>query len=408
MNKVLMLVWELPPNISGGLGIACDGILSGLASQANVITTVIAPSLSGLEEAHGARLFDAGLSADQVEISSYSISFGQMHKVQEFARKAMNIELYGGADVIHAHDWLTIPAALALRNRINCPILLHLHSTEFERAGPGASDDIVQLELEGMKAADLVVTVSERTRSTIVRKYGIAPDKVKVVYNGISKFKQTKKLMLLKERENIVTFVGRITYQKGPINFINIAEQLALRDKNIRFVMAGDGDMIEQCRKITRKLGLSERFSFPGFLDHNEVHKLLMHSKLFIMPSIYEPFGLVALEAIAAGVPAMISKTSGVAEIIKSLIAFDPRNINSATRIASEILNDSELAMSVVKKATAEIEHFDWIKVASEIGQLYSELSKSPRKAITVYKTDFIPKNVSAVEHDFSTRYVEI
>ena len=372
MIRTLMLGWELPPVISGGLGVACDGILSGLQPIKSVSTTFVMPKLSGAERAHGALLLSAYPSSQKSpNASSYAYNSDQLANTLDYAHHVSRVVEGLQFDLIHAHDWLCVPAALEIRKRFNVPLIVHVHSTEYDRSGPGAVESIIAIERAGFLKADLIIAVSEVTASQISKKYGIDHSKIQVVHNGIDQASISRSCSPIRSRKRLVSFVGRLTYQKGPHYFIKAAKTILDRGFDVQFVMAGNGDMLNSCVSLVKALGMENYFSFPGFLNAEEVYKLLDNSQVFIMPSLFEPFGIVALEAMAAGVPTVISNNSGISEVAKYCERINAWDSDAIAVAAIRLLSDSNYASSQSALAKFDIQNMSWSSVGEKLHFVY-------------------------------------
>ncbi|MEG2849632.1 MAG: glycosyltransferase family 4 protein, partial [Bacteroidales bacterium] len=352
--KVLMFGWEFPPHIAGGLGTACYGLTKGLAKH-NVDILFVMPSASGDEDESAVKIVNASDIAvsevwernhrteeffDKVnflkissnlapyidpqlfttvveqerkrkfdEYDNFRIRFGGKYKfsgkygtslmdeVSRYAMVASAIAMENDFDVIHAHDWLTYAAGIAAKRVSGKPLVIHVHATEFDRSGENVNVPVYNLEKMGMMAADKIIAVSNLTRNIIINKYGINPNKVVTVHNAVdfNEFKQIDAHRGVPEK--IVTFLGRITYQKGPEYFIEAANKVIKKYPNVRFVMAGNGDLLNRSIRRVAKLGIADKFHFTGFLKGNDVKKMFAYSDVYVMPSVSEPFGISPLEA---------------------------------------------------------------------------------------------------------------
>ena len=360
--RVLMFGWEFPPHIAGGLGTACYGIVKGLAYN-GVQTLFVMPSASGDEDQSAARIISAsdvpvesvGSTVDEfldkvkfVRIGSNMIPYvdpEEFHEMVESERRLQSENLakcigtkfrfsgrYGSNlmehkdefDIIHAHDWLTYLAGIAAKELTGKPLVVHVHATSFDRGTEDQIDSrVYDIEKRGMMAADKVIAVSDLTRNIVINKYGIDPSKVVTVHNAVD-FSGRENLKVERGvRDKVVTFLGRITFQKGPEYFIEAAAKVLKRTDGVRFVMAGSGDMMNRCIRYVARLGISDRFHFTGFLRGAEVQKMFAMSDVYIMPSVSEPFGISPLEAMRSGVPAVISNQSGAAEVLKYAFKVD-------------------------------------------------------------------------------------
>ena len=370
-----MFGWEFPPHITGGLGTACFGLTKGLLKHGVEVQFVV-PKAYGDESQEAVRLINASdvtvMMNDPVfreywsqitymEIGSNLIPyvgpevFEQMvseninTKVQESSRvfserfqfsgkyghdlmeEVARYALVGASiaansefDVIHAHDWLTYSAGVAAKKISGKPLVVHMHATEFDRSGENYNENVYEIERKGMAEADRVITVSNLTRNIVIERYHIDPDKVITVHNAVEPPEKTELLDAEKKvKEKIVTFLGRITFQKGPEYFIEAACKVLERDKNVRFVMAGTGDLMEKMIRRVAKLKISSNFHFTGFLKGENVDRMFAMSDVYVMPSVSEPFGISPLEAMRSNVPVVISKQSGVAEVLNHVMKVD-------------------------------------------------------------------------------------
>jgi glycosyltransferase involved in cell wall biosynthesis len=425
--EILMLGWEFPPKITGGLGVASYHIVRSLSKQFPL--TLILPNASPRVRIQGVRMIDAGRfdpeklfskrewsairarfsqAVHRMLVSPYPVkSPGEKTGVKSLRRRkpgvksngAGNIlsgaELYGddviekvnffaavckklagkiNFDIIHAHDWMTFPAALAVREMSGKPLVIHIHSLNTDRIGPGDQGWIYQLEKETLSRADLILPVSNYTGNMIRHHYGIRKNKIFPVHNGVRKtkvFRTPKKFP-----EKLVLFLGRITYQKGPEYFLDVATRLARNRRDIRFVIAGGGDkfirMIEE--GAYRELG--GRLHFTGNIDRRKVREVLSMADVFVMPSVSEPFGLVALEAAQFGVPVIISRHSGAAEVLTGAIKVDFWDIDNMENSIVKLTSDPKFIKKVVDQQHADLELLTWEKTAALIAKGYSRIFK--------------------------------
>ena len=243
-----------------------------------------------------------------------------MEEVARYAAVGAEIAMENDFDVIHAHDWLTYFAGIAAKRVSGKPLVIHVHATEFDRSGVNINTEVYGIEKRGMEEADRVITVSDLTRNIVINKYGIDPAKVVTVHNAVDFGGRDDMEVSRSVKEKVVTFLGRITFQKGPEYFIEAAAKVLKRCDNVRFVMAGSGDMLARCVRHVAKLGIADRFHFTGFLRGADVQRMFALSDVHVMPSVSEPFGISPLEAMRTNVPSIISKQSGVAEVLKYAI----------------------------------------------------------------------------------------
>ena len=420
--RVLMFGWEFPPHISGGLGTACYGMVRGLANN-DVDVLFVMPSASGDEDTRIARIINAS-DVEAADISctpmdflervnflrigtnmvpyvdpqdfsemveedrrsqarEFRINFKQKYKfsgkygtnlMEEVARYALvggAIALQNDFDVIHAHDWLTYGAGVAAKRLTGKPLVVHVHATEFDRTGENVNTQVYALEKMGMEAADKVITVSNLTRNIVINRYGISPEKVVTVHNAVDFSGRNEIEVHRGVPEKVVTFLGRITFQKGPEYFIEAANKVLKYYKNVRFVMAGSGDLLNRSIRRVAKLGISDRFHFTGFLRGADVQKMFAVSDVYVMPSVSEPFGISPLEAMRTGVPTIISKQSGVAEVLKHSIKVDFWDIDAMADAIYGLLKYPALADMSSRCGLEEVNTLKWNNAAQKIKQVY-------------------------------------
>lgn len=423
--KVLMFGWEFPPHISGGLGTACYGMTKGLLKQGAEVLFVV-PKAYGDEDQRAVRLINASdVSVDvadtefrefarnftYMEVGSnlvpyldpeefekiknetklekelrkksiYSKNFefsgaygtNLMEEVSRYALVAASIAANYDFDVIHAHDWLTYYAGIAAQKVSGKPLVVHIHATEFDRSGENVNTIVFDIEKTGMTAADRVIAVSNLTKKVVVEKHGIDAKKVFTVHNAIEPVDKPEVLEIKKIlKEKVVTFLGRITYQKGPEYFIEVAAKVLEKDRNVRFVMAGSGDMLNKMIKRVAQLKIADRFHFTGFLRGEAVDRMFALSDVFVMPSISEPFGLVPLEAMRTNVPVIVSKQSGVAEILKHAIKVDFWDVNGTADAIWGLLHYKSLSETFIKYGKDEVDSLKWEHAAVKIMDVYRD-----------------------------------
>lgn len=367
-----MLGWELPPSITGGLGMACDGLLRGLDEAGGTSVQFMLPSspasFSGYPPTIRLVELDDGEKSPRPD-SSPDAYAGDSERSSQYAIAALNaLDSVGDFDLIHAHDWLTFDAALHIKRLTGKPLVVHIHSTEHDRSGyHGANAIITELERKGMDTADRIVAVSHYTKEGLVRNYGQAGQKIDVVYNAGAQAETQP----ITPNDGCISFIGRITEQKGPEIFVDAAVRIRETVPDARFVMAGDGNLMPMVRSLVRLLGLAGAFSFPGFINRDEVQRLLHRSRVLVMPSLSEPFGLVALEAIQAGVPVVLSRNCGLSERIKSAVYVDPEDVNAIADATIRLLNDPERARERARAASREAARLTWTESARTLQGVY-------------------------------------
>jgi glycosyltransferase involved in cell wall biosynthesis len=298
--------------------------------------------------------------------------YGEVFRYSETAGIIASRESF---DVIHAHDWMTIPAGFAARNKTGKPLVIHIHSVESDRSPMRLNERIYGIERIGMTKADHIIAVSNYTKRKIMDEYGIPEKKISVVYNAPTSFGPCgKSSTARKDGKKYVLFMGRITSQKGPVYFLEMAKRIALLNPDIHFIMAGSGDMTDKIKKAAADYGIEDRLRFTGFLRGREVQKAYEASDIFVMPSVSEPFGITALEAISCGIPAVISGQSGVSEVLKSCPMVDFRNTNALADTVIEILGSDTLQKEIVAACKKEMLQLDWKTSAEKIINIYHRL----------------------------------
>ena len=280
-------------------------------------------------------------------------------------------------DVIHSHDWLTYPAGIHAKQVSGKPLVIHVHATDYDRSRGNVNPTVFGIEKDGMNQADHIITVSEHTRRTVIEKYGISPDKVSTVHNAVEPLPEDYlKIEKTPRKEKIVTFLGRITMQKGPEYFVEAAAMVLKKVHNVRFVMAGGGDMMEKMIRLAARRGISDRFHFIGFLRGKEVYEMYKNSDVFIMPSVSEPFGIAPLEAMQMGVPSIISKQSGCAEILSNVIKVDYWDVNEMANAIYSIITYPAMFRQLQERGLDEVGQIVWKKAGTKVINIYKKLTK--------------------------------
>jgi glycosyltransferase involved in cell wall biosynthesis len=296
--------------------------------------------------------------------------------IDEVGRYASVVEEIARAndfDIIHAHDWMTYPAGLAAKRQSGKPLVIHVHATEFDRAGELGSAMVYDIERTAMQECDNIVAVSKWTSDVLVNKYDALPSKIRVVHNGIFQLKEKKTRSQSPLADKFVTFLGRITFQKGPEYFVEAAKKVSKRFPDCHFIMAGSGDALPQMINRVAAAGLSSRFHFTGFLNKKDIDRLLSFTNVYVMPSVSEPFGITPLEAIQAGVPVIISKQSGVSEVVANAMKVDFWDTDALAQAISGILKHESLAEMLRSNAMKDITSITWNSAAKKIKRLYYE-----------------------------------
>jgi glycosyltransferase involved in cell wall biosynthesis len=397
--KVLMFGWELPPFNSGGLGVACYGLARGLSQQGVKIAFAL-PRRLGVDVPF-MKILDHNLQGVEVTainslLEAYLTSSQYFHYASKLRAELMRLygnSLYDEAmrfgrmaaywsrsqphDVIHGHDWMTYPAGMQAKRVSGKPFVAHVHATEYDRTGGNVNSMIAEVEYQGLNAADKVITVSHYTKGVVNRYYGIPEDKIVVVHNGIDfgEFEPVNFRQLF-PNDNIVLFVGRLTFQKGVDYFLKAAQKVLAVKPNTVFLIVGDGDMHRHLLMEAAYMGVGHRVVFPGFLSGEKLRACYQMADVFVMPSVSEPYGIVALEALATGTPAIISKQSGVAETLSHVHKVDFWDVDKMSEMILTVLDYPNLASEMAKQARVEAEAMTWHKAAGKTLSVYQELSR--------------------------------
>ena len=420
--KALMFGWEFPPHILGGLGTASFGLTRGMAMQPDMDITFCIPKPWGDEDQSflkivgvnqvpivwkdvdreyvQQRVSKAGMNADQYykyrdhiyadfsyrhvtdlgclefsgrypdnlleEINNYSIVAGVIARTEEY-------------DIIHAHDWLTYPAGIHAKNVSGKPLVIHVHATDYDRSRGNVNPDVYAIEKNGMDNADHIITVSNLTRQTVIEKYHQDPSKVTTVHNAVEPL--SPEILAIPDKkgvkDKVITFLGRITMQKGPEYFVEAAAKVLAKAPYARFVMAGSGDMMNQMIRLAAERGIADRFHFPGFMKGKQVYEVLKASDVYIMPSVSEPFGISPLEAMQCSVPTIISKQSGCAEILENCIKTDYWDIHAMADAVYSICTYPALYEYLRDEGKKEVDQIKWENVGYKVRGIYEEVIKN-------------------------------
>ena len=428
-----MFGWEFPPHIAGGLGTACYGMTRGLARN-DVEVIFVMPRASGDEDERFVKVVNASdvearycdskiegaddimrkisfihidsnmvpyISPEEFETYregyertgkkfweregdswtqryTFSGKYGAnlMEEVARYAVVAAEVarQLEGQFDVIHAHDWLTYFAGIAAKRVSGKPLVVHMHATSFDRSSSDNIDTrVYEIERAGMAAADRVIAVSNLTRNIVIEKYNIPAERVVTVHNAVRFAEKENEVPERGVDDKIITFLGRITFQKGPDYFVEAAAKVLKRVPNVRFVMAGSGDMMNHVIRRVARLGIADRFHFTGFLKGDDVHKMFQLSDVYIMPSVSEPFGISPLEAMRANVPSIISKQSGVAEVLDYAVKVDYWDVDAMADAIYGFVKYPALSKMFSEKGLEEVTGLKWNNAAAKIKTIYQD-----------------------------------
>ncbi|MBP1966954.1 glycosyltransferase family 4 protein [Paenibacillus aceris] len=372
--KIAMIAWEYPPQFSGGLGVHCHAIVHELVKQGVNIdfylpsygqTDFDIPAGMVLHRVDMDRLLPAYLNSDHVIWET----------VNQFKNRLKEVFQPEGVDLIHAHDWMGVYAAFGMNDRYRVPLVWTVHSTESDRAaGSSPHPGIMAIEQEAMHATDHTIAVSARTKASLIDNYSALPDAITVIYNGID----TSAYEHLKARDYTrtdghVLFLGRVTGQKGPGDFLKAARMI-LAKRNVRFMIAGEGDLLASLRRKARMWKIDEHVTFTGAVTGEQLIECYKHARVYVLPSISEPFGITVLEAMASGIPTITTTTSGVSEIVKHVYLIEPGNPGQLAQGILTLLDNRSLQRTLAVKGAEEVKHFSWKSVAVQTFVLYTEI----------------------------------
>ncbi len=425
--KIFMLGWEFPPFISGGLGTACYGLTKAMDQLGMQVTFVLPKAVDSKYTSHVKLLSPCSHASQAVSyetqelknvkfrsldsvLQPYStpetyqkqieeilrqkkILFGDKNvlsnhstnstdysqdmytEIHRYAAMAAELSMDEDFDIIHAHDWMTYPAGIAVAAISKKPLVIHVHSTEFDRSGEHVNQMIYDIERLGMERADKIIAVSYFTRNIIISRYGISGDKVEVVYNGVERIGNWSNLTDtgIKKEEKIVLFLGRITMQKGPEYFLLAAKKVLEVMNDVKFVMAGSGDLIHKTIEMAAQLGIGHKVLFTGFLRGEDVKKIYKMADIYVMPSVSEPFGIAPLEALDHDVPVIISKQSGVSEVLMHALKVDFWDVNEIANKIIAVLKYPPLQMTLRSHGNFEVRKLRWVDAAAKCAKIYEE-----------------------------------
>lgn len=411
-----MFGWEFPPHILGGLGTASYGLTKGMAMQNDMELTFVIPKPYGDEDQSFLKIIGAcnvpvvwkendwqhvnQRIGSQMHPDEYfwlrngiKYNFSRIHTNElgcisfsgrypdNLIEEIGNYEAVASVlahqldfDIIHSHDWLTYPAGVFAKQISGKPLVIHVHATDFDRSRGQVNPTVYAIEKRGMDMADHIITVSNLTRKIVIEKYHQDPNKVTTVHNAVEPLHDADSFTKTKRNDKVVTFLGRITMQKGPEYFVEAAHLVLQKTKGVRFVMAGSGDMMNAMIDLAAKRGISDKFHFTGFLKGRQVHEMLAESDVYIMPSVSEPFGISPLEAMQVGTPSIISKQSGCAEILQHAIKTDYWDIEAMADAIYAIVKNPAMYDSLRNLGRDEVNNIKWYDAGLKVREIYNKV----------------------------------
>jgi glycosyltransferase involved in cell wall biosynthesis len=400
-----MFGWEFPPYFTGGLGTACYGLTKSLSRAKVGVTFVLPRVLPNMKDKHDflkiafadeqisrlklrpikvalspyltAESYDAYLERLRTNVDGFGLSL--IDEVRRYALLARDIAEDESYDIIHAHDWLSFGAGITAKETSGKPLVVHVHATEFDRTGGHPNQYIYDEERRGMHCADCIIAVSHRTKRTIVEQYGIHPDKVMVIHNGLEQEEHEKQLPTLlgnlkAQGKKIVLYFGRITIQKGPDHFLQIAKRVLELDPNVLFVISGTGDMENQIIRMASRMGISNSVIFTGAVWGDDRIRLYRAADLYVMPSVSEPFGITALEALANGTPLLISKQTGAGEVITHTLRSDFWDVDDMADKIYNTLQSKALSNTLSEHGLRDVRKMTWDQAGGKCISLYRSM----------------------------------
>jgi glycosyltransferase involved in cell wall biosynthesis len=405
--KILMLGWELPPHNSGGLGVACYQMSKALALAGATIDFVVPYRAQHPESAFmtihsatplapfeydGLGAYDRPSMDDALHRAAHD-GLGGLREVQSrYNAYVSELVQESSPDVIHAHDWLTVEAGIAAKKLTGAPLILHVHATEFDRAGNRYGHPLVhEIEQEGLMMADRIIAVSRLTKALIVQRYGVPADKIEVVHNAVEAADITdydydartyRYLDFLRsEGYTVVAALTRFTVQKGLTHFLQAAARASERYDRLVFLLAGDGDQRQELIRLSADLGIADKVFFTGFVRGRQWRDAYRVADIFVMSSVSEPFGLTALEAARHRNALIISKQSGVGEVLRSVLRYDFWDIDRLADQMIAVATSEPLRSELVKNVSREYRNLSWAGVAKQCLSLYRGLPAGARSA---------------------------
>ncbi|MGO4890452.1 glycosyltransferase family 4 protein [Anaerobacillus sp. MEB173] len=370
--KVAMISWEYPPQFSGGLGVHCEGITQELTNIGIEIEFYL-PAFKKFEF-----IVPEGMTLHHVQMNkkfsdnSYlgSVIWDFVLDFKSHLEVAFQPD---GIDIIHAHDWMGVFAASGISQKYKIPLIWTVHSTEYDRAGgKSLNPAIYSIEQEALDTVKHTIAVSKRTKQILIDRYQAKPDRITSIYNGvhISPFEQ----MAVRDyqvTDGHILFLGRLTGQKAPDDFLQAASYVLEERNDLKFMLAGDGDLLNKLRLKARRLNIQNRVEFTGSVVGEKLLDCYKNASMFVLPARSEPFGITVLEAMAAGLPTIISNTTGVGEIVKNVLVVEPNQPKELAKAILKLLNEPALRQTLGQQGAQEVRKFSWKQVANETHQLY-------------------------------------
>ncbi len=375
--RALMFGWEFPPHILGGLGTASYGLTRGMAQQEDMEILFVIPRPWGDEDQSFLRI----IGANSVPVPGRGcIEFSGRYpdnlveEIGNYEQVGRELAYREQFDIIHSHDWLTYPAGIAAKQVSGKPLVIHVHATDFDRSRGNVNPTVYAIERRGMDMADHIMCVSNLTRRTVIEKYGQDPAKVSTVHNAVEPLEHPEEFVKHPRKDKLVTFLGRITMQKGPEYFVEAAARVLAKTDGVRFVMAGSGDKMHEMIELVAKRGIADKFHFPGFMRGKQVQEILADSDVYIMPSVSEPFGISPLEAMQVGCPSIISHQSGCAEILTHAIKTDYWDIDAMADAIYAIVKYPAMYKSLHTLGQAEVNEIRWYNAGLKVRSIYDKV----------------------------------
>lgn len=391
-----MLGWELPPHNSGGLGVACYYMARALAVKGVEIDFVLPYSAyhpdtewMNIHAAVPVKVQEEGIDERAASTLAYSSSYEELRTLQtRYIEYVEHLVLTNTYDVIHAHDWLTMEAGVRAKQISGLPLVVHVHATEFDRSGSESGNPLIhEIEYQGLMMADRIVAVSNVTKSIIVQKYGIPADKIEVMHNavdvesmaGYTYDERTYRYLehLRDEGYTVVSTVGRMTVQKGLTQLVRAMARASERYDRLVLLLAGDGEQRDELLRLAADLGVSDKIFFTGFVRGKQWRDTYSVSDIFVMSSVSEPFGITALEAAHHDTALIITKQSGVGEVLSSVLRYDFWDTDRLADQMIAVATSPALSSSLRQNVAHEYARISWHDVADSCVKLYHSLRPS-------------------------------